>query len=288
MYLAAMIAVLRMTSSTSGTAILDDGTVETTTDGGKTYSTVAPRPGKVPALLDDGRLVWFRQGRACDQDFAPTVVVSARRAFAFACVETSMAAQQMAELLETSDAGATWKVRAIAEPDRGTLRYVGYKEGLMFFDAHHGIAFGETEWNALWADETFDGGATWKPSKAFFAQHGRVHVVAGLRPLAQVLSSGTAVFALPFHDGGGVETDIFVTRDRGATWTEIDPLDQLASIQILDAKHLVALCADGRIFRWDGVEWTASGKLAEGQRIWFRTYDEGWIIKGAAITRWSP
>lgn len=115
-----------------------------------------------------------------------------------------------------------------------------------------------------------------------------MHTLGALDPIAQVRSSGEGIFALPFHVAGGRETDVFVTADRGATWTEILPLTGVASVQILDAKHVVALGDDGTILRWDGGEWIPSGKVATGQRMWFRAFDEGWIIDGDKIARWSP
>jgi photosystem II stability/assembly factor-like uncharacterized protein len=113
-------------------------------------------------------------------------------------------------IYRTADGGATWQL-AITNPDPR-----GFWDAIAFWDARHGILFGDPVDGRFQVRITADGGATWQPVKddeglralpdeGAFAASGTCLTVAG---------SGDAWFAT----GGALNPRVFHSKDGGRTW----------------------------------------------------------------------
>jgi photosystem II stability/assembly factor-like uncharacterized protein len=176
-------------SETTGWVGGSKGTILRTTNGGQTWERKAP-PGT--EALD------FRDVHAFD----------ASTALAMSAGEAEKGA---ARIYRTTDGGQTWQLVF------QTTRKGVFLDGLDFWDATHGLCFGDPLDGKFYVLTTHDGGKTWQeiPRDAFPS------VLPGEAAFA---ASGTSVVVLKntkrawMGTGGGTVARVFRTEDRGRTW----------------------------------------------------------------------
>jgi len=125
-------------------------------------------------------------------------------------VALSIGPGESSRIYRTTDGGATWQQQA-TNPDAN-----GFWDCLAFWDRDNGIVFGDPVDGSYQILTTSDGGATWQPSTD----------AAGLRALpneAAFAASGTCLSVAGTDDawfatGGGAQSRVFHSSDRGRTW----------------------------------------------------------------------
>lgn len=171
-------------------------------------------------------------------------------------------------IYKTVDGGRDWTLQL-----RDTTGGV-FLDGMAFWDAEHGIAFGDPVGGAFVVFTTGDGGATWT----------RVPAAALPAPLegeASFAASGTAITTrgtgdVWFGTGGGAHARVYHSSDRGRTWTAAaTPLPGgktagIFGVAFRDSLHGLAVGGDysqprgmGRnVLRTDdgGTTWTLAGQ----------------------------
>lgn len=165
------------------------GTILRTIDGGKTW---------VPKRITGTETLDFRDIHAFDSNTA--VAMSAGEA-----------SEGKARIYRTTDGGQTWQL-IFQTTQKGI-----FLDGLDFWDATHGLCFGDPVDGKFFILTTDDGGKTWQevprqnfppvlPGEAAFAASGTSVVVLKVSKLAWI---GT---------GGGPYARVFRTADRGRSW----------------------------------------------------------------------
>ena len=145
-------------------------------------------------------------------------------------------------IYKTTDAGTTWKLQFRNDDEKAFL------DAMSFWDANHGIAFGDSVDKQFYILTTADGGRTWS------------RVPATNLPPAQVnegafAASGTniAVFGKShawIGTGAAAKSRVLRTSDGGRTWQVADtplasgPSSGIFSIAFRDAKHGVIAGGD--------------------------------------------
>ena len=145
-------------------------------------------------------------------------------------------------IYKTTDAGTTWKLQFRNDDEKAFL------DAMSFWDANHGIAFGDSVDKQFYILTTTDGGRTWS------------RVPAANLPPAQVnegafAASGTniAVFGKThawIGTGAAAKSRVLRTTDGGRTWQVADtplasgPSSGIFSIAFRDAKHGVIAGGD--------------------------------------------
>ena len=171
-----------------------NGTFVRTADGGKTWQT-----GTVP------------DAKTCD--FRDVHAINAQTAY---LMSAGLAEEGNARIYKTTDAGKTWTL--LYQTDQKSV----FMDGMDFWDAQHGIVFGDPVTDAAVGGHWFmmttaDGGQTWQtvppinmpvldPHEAAFAASGTSVVVQGKRNVW-------------IASGGGLAGRVFRSRNRGKTWT---------------------------------------------------------------------
>jgi photosystem II stability/assembly factor-like uncharacterized protein len=212
------------------------GTVLRTTDGGRDWE-ARPIPG------------------ASDLDVRDIHAVDDRTAYAL-----SIGEGEKSRIYKTSDGGTTWTLQHLNRDPKGFL------DALAFWDADHGLAFGDPVDGRFMVLTTDDGGKTLKtippegmppamPGEGAFAASGTCVVVS---------REGRAWFGT----GGAKASRVFRSTDRGRTWTAHEtpvqagqPSAGIFSLAFGDdergiaiggdyknpgqARHVVALTSDG-------------------------------------------
>lgn len=194
-----------------------DSTVLRTTDGGATWKKLTVTADKL--------------------DFRDVDAVDARTAYTL-----SIGNGPASRIYKTTDAGATWTMQFKNEDPKA------FYDAMSFWDANHGIVFGDSIDGQFCIMTTEDGGRTW------------VRVPANALPPAlenegAFAASGTniALFGKShawIGTGAGVKSRVLSTTDRGRTWRVTDtPLAAGASAGIFsiafrDATHGVVVGGD--------------------------------------------
>jgi photosystem II stability/assembly factor-like uncharacterized protein len=145
-------------------------------------------------------------------------------------------------IYKTTDGGTTWKVQFRNEDEKAFL------DAMSFWDANHGIAFGDSVEKQFYILITADGGRTWS------------RVPATTLPPAQVnegafAASGTniALFGKShawIGTGAAAKSRVLRTTDGGRAWQVADtplasgPSSGIFSIAFRDAKHGVIAGGD--------------------------------------------
>lgn len=194
-----------------------DGTVLRTTDAGRTWLNVSPKPAQVQGT--DGLL----QFRDIESTNATDAVV--------------MAAGEGTDsrILVTHNGGRTWRTTFVNQNAQA------FFDCMAFFDPEHGLTMSDPVNGRFRILSTSDGGSTWSivpragmpaalPGEAGFAASGTCLVTSGPR---------SAWFA----SGGGAVSRVFHTSDRGTHWSVTStPIASSASAGIFS----LAVRRDGR------------------------------------------
>ena len=196
------------------------GVVARTTDGGNTW-TADTIPGASSLFLI--------AIRALDQ----------RRAWALG---TAFSGASAARIYRTDDGGRTWRLQY-----ENTTAGVFF-DGMAFWDANNGIAFGDPLEGRFTLLVTRDGGARWTPVPAERsppAQDGE----------AAFAASGTAIALggkreVWIGTGGGPRARVLYSADRGTTWRASEtpatagPARGIFGVAFRDRRHGVAVGGD--------------------------------------------
>jgi photosystem II stability/assembly factor-like uncharacterized protein len=148
----------------------------------------------------------------------------------------------LGKIFKTTDAGATWKEQ-FAKDTAGM-----FFDGMAFWDATHGIAFGDPIGGRIFMVTTDDGGETWSRVPA-------ERLPAALDGEAAFAASGTAIATWGTNDawigtGGGSSARVYHTADRGLTWSVVStPLAGgktagIFGLAFRDATHGIAVGGD--------------------------------------------
>jgi len=138
------------------------------------------------------------------------------------------------ELYRTADAGATWKLLAVAtqqRPSPGGLPAGGVKTGIGFTGLDRGWITGyRGSQPGMWLYETADGGKTWHTSA--------LPTPAGISTAASPQSfpphfTKVGDEVIPVTWPGAASTTVFyVTKDDGATWHATTPIESADPMQL--------------------------------------------------------
>ena len=233
--LLAMLAVPRWTVQTSGVTQRLRG-----------VSAVSERvawasgAGATVLRTTDGGLTWQKLNVTTDTlDFRDVDAIDPQTAYVM-----SIGNGPASRIYKTSDAGKTWNLQFKNEDPKAFL------DAMSFWDAKHGIAFGDSVDKQFYILTTVDGGHTWS------------RVPATNLPPAQenegaFAASGTniAVFGKShawIGTGAATKSRVLRTSDGGRTWQVADtplasgPSSGIFSIAFRDAKHGVIAGGDYR------------------------------------------
>ena len=186
----------------------------------------------------DGGLTWERFIITSDTlDFRDVDAIDAQTAYVM-----SIGNGPASRIYKTTDGGMTWKVQFRNKDEKAFL------DAMSFWDANHGIAFGDSVDKQFYILTTADGGRTWS------------RVPATTLPPAQgnegaFAASGTniALFGKSYAwigTGAAAKSRVLRTTDGGRTWRVADtplasgPSSGIFSIAFRDAKHGVIAGGD--------------------------------------------
>lgn len=231
-----MFAVPRWTVQTSGVAVRLRGvsavservawasgagaTVLRTNDGGATWRTF---------IVTSDKNIDFRDVDAIDGNIAYILSIGNGPA---------------SRIYKTTDAGYTWKLQFKNDDEKAFL------DAMSFWDARHGIVFGDSVDKQFYILTTADGGLTWSrvpPAK----------LPPALENEGAFAASGTniAVFGKShawIGTGAAAKSRVLRTADGGRTWQVADtplasgPSSGIFSIAFRDAKHGIVAGGDYR------------------------------------------
>jgi len=188
----------------------------------------------------DGGLTWQNFIVSPDKlDFRDIDAIDAQTAYVM-----SIGNGPASRIYKTTDGGMTWKVQFRNKDEKAFL------DAMSFWDANHGIAFGDSVDKQFYILTTADGGRTWS------------RVPATNLPPAQgnegaFAASGTniALFGKShawIGTGAAAKSRVLRTADGGRTWQVADtplasgPSSGIFSIAFRDAKHGVIAGGDYR------------------------------------------
>ena len=194
--------------------------------------------GSTILRTDDGGLSWQKFIVGSDTlDFRDIDAIDAQTAYVM-----SIGNGPASRIYKTTDGGVTWKVQFRNKDEKAFL------DAMSFWDANHGIAFGDSVDKQFYILTTANGGGTWS------------RVPATNLPPAQVnegafAASGTniAVFGKShawIGTGAAAKSRVLRTSDGGRTWQVADtplasgPSSGIFSIAFRDAKHGVIAGGD--------------------------------------------
>lgn len=168
-------------------------------------------------------------------------------------------------MYKTTDGGAHWE-RLIVNNEEA-----GFWDAIDFWDAQHGIVFGDPVRGQFQILRTDDGGKTW----ANVAQEGsQLQALANEGAFA---ASGTCVAVWGKQDawfatGGADKTRVFHSKDRGVSWTQAEtpllagaPPKGLFSVAFADAQTGFAVGGDYQKAKAEGLN---AVKSLDGGKTW--------------------
>lgn len=171
------------------------GTVLRTTDAGATWKKLT-----LPA-------------DAAGMDFRDIDAIDARTAYILSIGEGNKS-----RIYKTTDGGATWMIQfSNADPK-------GFYDAMSFWDADHGIVFGDSHDGQLQMLITSDGGLHWNPvpQTSLPAALENEGAFAGSGTNIAVLAPGRSSSDAWIGTGAGPTCRILHTPDRGKTWTAVN------------------------------------------------------------------
>ena len=194
--------------------------------------------GSTILRTDDGGLSWQKFIVGSDTlDFRDIDAIDAQTAYVM-----SIGNGPASRIYKTTDGGMTWKVQFRNRDEKAFL------DAMSFWDANHGIAFGDSVDKQFYILTTADGGRTWS------------RVPATNLPPAQgnegaFAASGTniALFGKSYAwigTGAAAKSRVLRTTDGGRTWRVADtplasgPSSGIFSIAFRDTKHGVIAGGD--------------------------------------------
>jgi len=194
--------------------------------------------GSTILRTDDGGLSWQKFIVGSDTlDFRDIDAIDAQTAYVM-----SIGNGPASRIYKTTDGGTTWKVQFRNKDEKAFL------DAMSFWDANHGIAFGDSVDKQFYILTTADGGRTWS------------RVPATNLPPAQgnegaFAASGTniALFGKSYAwigTGAAAKSRVLRTTNGGRTWRVADtplasgPSSGIFSIAFRDAKHGVIAGGD--------------------------------------------
>lgn len=188
----------------------------------------------------DGGATWNKLAVTSEPlDFRDIDAVDAQTAYAL-----SIGNGPASRIYKTTDAGATWTMQFKAEDEKAFL------DAMSFWDADHGIVFGDSIAGQLYILTTDNGGRTWSRVPP-------ASLPPALENEGAFAASGTniAVFGKThawIGTGAGARARVLRTTDRGRSWQVSDtplaagPSTGIFSIAFRDAKHGVVVGGDYR------------------------------------------
>lgn len=171
------------------------GTVLRTTDGGATWQKLTLPPG------------------AEKMDFRDVDAIDARTAYIL-----SIGGGNSSRIYKTIDGGDSWNIQfSNADPK-------GFYDAMSFWDADHGIVFGDSHDGKLQMLQTADGGLHWDkvPDTALPPALDNEGAFAGSGTNIAVLSPGSSSKDAWIGTGAGLKCRVLHTSDRGKSWTAVD------------------------------------------------------------------
>ena len=188
----------------------------------------------------DGGATWKKLTVTSDTlDFRDVDAVDAQTAYVL-----SIGNGPDSRIYKTTDAGATWTMQFKADDKKVFL------DAMSFWDANHGIVFGDSVDGQLYILLTENGGRTWTrvPSSS---------LPRALENEGAFAASGTniALFGKThawIGTGAGAKARVLRTADRGRTWQVADtplgaaPSAGIFSIAFRDAQHGIIVGGDYR------------------------------------------
>ncbi len=168
-------------------------------------------------------------------------------------------------MYKTTDGGVSWE-RLIVNGEE-----TGFWDAIDFWDAQHGVVFGDPVRGQFQILRTDDGGKTW----ANVAQEGsQLQALANEGAFA---ASGTCVAVwgkqdVWFATGGAEKTRVFHSSDRGLTWSQAEtplpagaPPKGLFSVAFADAQTGFAVGGDYQKAKAEGLN---AVKSVDGGKTW--------------------
>jgi photosystem II stability/assembly factor-like uncharacterized protein len=145
---------------------------------------------------------------AADLDFRDVHGVSASTAY---LLSAGLGAKS--RIYKTNDAGKSWTLQFLnQEPE-------AFFDGFAFWDATHGIAFGDPVGGRFTIIRTNNGGATWAPIPS-------ANLPAAISGEAAFAASGSSITVIGHNDvwfaTGGAAARVFHSTDQGFTWSVAD------------------------------------------------------------------
>jgi photosystem II stability/assembly factor-like uncharacterized protein len=194
--------------------------------------------GSTVLRTTDGGQTWQKLNVTTDTlDFRDIDAIDAQTAYVM-----SIGNGPASRIYKTADAGKTWSLQFKNDDQKAFL------DAMSFWDANHGIAFGDSVDKQFYILTTVDGGRTWSrvPTTKLPSAQGNEGAFA---------ASGTniAVFGKThawIGTGAASKSRVLRTSDGGRTWQVADtplatgPSSGICSIAFRDAKHGVIAGGD--------------------------------------------
>jgi photosystem II stability/assembly factor-like uncharacterized protein len=188
----------------------------------------------------DGGASWQKLNITTDAlDFRDIDAIDAQTAYAL-----SAGNGPVSRIYKTTDAGKTWTMQFKNEDPKAFL------DAMSFWDANHGIVFGDSVEGQLYIMTTADGGRLWSRVPA-------ANLPPALENEGAFAASGTNIAVLGnshawIGTGAAAKARVLRTSDRGRTWQVSDtplasgPSTGIFSIGFRDSKHGVIVGGDYR------------------------------------------
>ena len=196
--------------------------------------------GSTILRTDDGGLSWQKFIVGSDTlDFRDIDAIDAQTAYVM-----SIGNGPASRIYKTIDAGTTWKLQFKNDDEKAFL------DAMSFWDANHGIAFGDSVDKQFYILVTADGGRTWSrvpPAKLPSAQGNEGAFAASGTNIALFGKSHAWI-----GTGAAAKSRVLRTTDGGRSWQVADtplasgPSSGIFSIAFRDAKHGVIAGGDYR------------------------------------------
>jgi photosystem II stability/assembly factor-like uncharacterized protein len=194
--------------------------------------------GATVLRTSDGGATWQKLSVAMEElDFRDVDAISAETAYLL-----SIGTGPASRIYKTTDAGKTWTLQFKNEDDKAFL------DAMSFWDADHGIVFGDSVDKQFYILTTNDGGHTWSrvPSVNLPPAQGNEGAFAASGTNIAIIGKTHAWIGT----GAAAKSRVLRTADGGRTWQVADtplasgPSSGIFSIAFRDTKHGVVAGGD--------------------------------------------